>query len=57
MNRPRLGDIVLCNEWTKYSGQVGLVIKELSFPDGSLDYQILVGGKITMLIDGDIKLV
>lgn len=57
MNKARPGDIVLCQEWTKYKGLVGLVLKEIVFPDDSSDYQVLVGGKITMLIDGDIEII
>ena len=57
MNKARPGDIVLCQEWTKYKGLVGLVLKEIAFPDDSSDYQVLVGGKITMLIDGDIEII
>lgn len=57
MNRPAVGDIVHCGEWTKYAGHVGLVLKEMPFPDGTSDYQVLVGGNITMFIPGDIKVI
>lgn len=57
MNRPAVGDIVHCGEWTKYAGHVGLVLKEMPFPDGTSDYQVLVGGNITMFIHGDIKVI